>query len=157
MFRVAPLVLMLSFSACSRAPDQPAPVHATSAPQHATGAASTAAPPRTSTPAKGEVPRYVGRWASRADLCEGGAWTFTRNSAGLEDGPICHFESVSEIPGGYRITATCEQGGNSRRSVATLRFAESAHAMLVENLATLPDTGLVRCGTAPQSTEGERK
>jgi hypothetical protein len=117
--------------------------------------ATPAAPSGTTLPSTGTIPRYVGRWAAREDLCEGGAWTFTRDGAGLEDGPTCHFDSVSEIPGGYHVNATCEQGGKTRQEMATLRFAESARAMLVENLATLPDTGLVYCGPAPQSPEGD--
>jgi hypothetical protein len=114
-----------------------------------TPAQATASPaPAGSLPPPQAEPRYVGRWAARPDLCEGGAWRFTVDGAGLEDGPTCHFDSVAEIAGGYRIAATCKQDGKTRQGTATLRFAESARAMLVENLATLPDTGLVYCGPA---------
>jgi hypothetical protein len=162
MRRVAPFALMLSVAACSQGVEQPdqaasAQSEPAVAAQAPSGAATPAASPGAALPAPGDTPRYVGRWASREDLCEGGAWTFTRDSAALEDGPTCHFDSVSEIPGGYHVTATCEQDGKSRKGMATLRFAESARAMLVENLATLPDTGLIYCGPAPQAPEGAGK
>ena len=156
MYRVAPFALSLLLAACSQEADKWAP-QASAAAQQPSSTTSQAATPAASTPADAGVPRYVGRWAGREDLCEGGAWTFTRDGAALEDGPTCHFDSVSEIPGGFHVTATCEQDGTSRQTTATLRFAESARAMLVENLATLPDTGLVRCGAAPQPIKGERK
>ncbi|MGN6497996.1 MAG: hypothetical protein ACTHK5_11785 [Tsuneonella sp.] len=107
---------------------------------------SAAAPGTTLPPAGGGAPRYVGRWATRADLCEGGAWVFTRDHFGIEDGPECHFDKVAEIPGGYHIAARCTAKGKQSRSDVMLRFAESAHAMLVEGLASLPDTGLIYCG-----------
>jgi hypothetical protein len=71
---------------------------------------------------------------------------FTRQRFELEDGPMCGFEDVQVIPGGYRIVANCKERGNSGPSTFTLRFAESAKAMLVEDLASLPDTGLIYCG-----------
>jgi hypothetical protein len=153
VFRVAPFALLLLLAACSRGADQSDRAE-TSAPaagatHESTVATTPAAAPGTTLPAPGNAPRYVGRWASRADLCEGGAWTFTREGAALEDGPTCRFDSVSDIPGGSRIAATCEQDGKRRQGTATLRIAESARAMLVESHATLPDTGLVYCGPAP--------
>jgi hypothetical protein len=155
MHRVAPFALSLLLAACSQGADQPAD-RAASATQQSPAMSSPVDAPSTP-PAEADVPRYVGRWATREDLCEGGAWTFTRSGAALEDGPTCQFDTVNEIPGGFQVTATCEQDGKKRQEAATLRFAESARAMLVENLATLPDTGLVKCGTDPQSTEGESK
>lgn len=157
MHKAAPFALMLGLAACSQEAGE-VDQRAHAAPEAATqtpASSTSASPAGASLPSASQIPRYVGRWATREDLCEGGAWTFTRDGAGLEDGPICQFESVSEIPGGYRVTATCEQGGKTRQGVATLRFAESARAMLVEDLATLPDTGLIYCGPAPQSLEGE--
>ena len=155
MHRVAPFALLLLLVACSQGADQPADRAANPAQQSSSTASAANAPGIA--PAEAAVPRYVGRWATREDLCEGGAWTFTRSGAALEDGPTCQFDTVNEIPGGFQVTATCERDGKKRQEAATLRFAESARAMLVENLATLPDTGLVKCGTDPQSTEGESK
>jgi hypothetical protein len=157
MHRVAPFALMLAIAACSQGADEARRAGATIAAGQPTGAASPVASPGETLPPAGDIPRYVGRWATRADLCEGGAWTFTRDSAALEDGPTCRFDSVTAFPGGYRVAATCEQNAKTRQETATLRFAESAKAMLVENLATLPDTGLVYCGPLPQTPEGEGK
>ena len=160
MRMVAILAPLFLFASCSPGPDATDQTPAADpGPSTSAASASTASPdaPVTTLPPRGAAPRYVGRWAARADLCEGGAWTFSEDGAGLEDGPICQFESVTQIPGGYRIATTCEQGGKASRGTATLRFAESARAMLVEDLATLPDTGLVYCGPAANPIEGETR
>jgi len=161
MRMVAILAPLFMVAGCSPGPDAtdqtPAADPAPSRSAAASGSIASPDAPVTTLPPSGAVPRYVGRWAARADLCEGGAWTFTEDGAGLEDGPSCQFESVTEIPGGYRIATTCEQGGKASRGTATLRFAESARGMLVENLATLPDTGLVYCGPAANPIEGETR
>jgi hypothetical protein len=122
--------------------DSPAP----SAQASAAPSAAAASPPGSKLPAADAERRYVGRWAARADLCTGGAWVFTRDGFAMEDGPACTFTNVRAEPGGYAIDAQCESGGSTSKSAVTLRFAESARAMLVEGLATLPDTGLVYCG-----------
>jgi hypothetical protein len=143
---------LLALAACApsaehkQAESTPAPSEsATTVP---TAPASAVVPGTALPPAHSAAPRYVGRWATRADLCEGGAWVFTRDHFGIEDGPECHFDKVAEMPGGYRIAARCTANGKQSRSDVTLRFAESARAMLVEGLAALPDTGLIYCGPA---------
>ena len=140
-------IALLALGACSEQQGAPAP----DGPPAVAEAASEQLPPA-SAPAE---PRYVGRWASRADLCEGGAWVFQRDSFGMEDGPMCDFTAVSEITGGYRIDAQCEEPrGERSRSSFTLRFSGSSRsgrptrAMLVQDLASLPETSLVYCGPA---------
>ena len=156
--RALGLSALLALAACSsptaeqdaNTPDETAlsEVDGPSASPRAT--ASTPAPqPSAALPPAGAPRRYVGRWAARADLCEGGAWVFGRDSFGMEDGPMCEFTEVREIPGGYRIAGRCGgPRGERSETTFTLRFAESAQAMLVEGLANLPDAGLVYCGPA---------
>ena len=138
---------LLALAACAPSAEhkqaEPPPAASESAATDPTAPASDVVPGTTLPPAHGAAPRYVGRWATRADLCEGGAWVFTRDHFGIEDGPECRFDKVAEMPGGYRIAARCTANGKQSRSDVTLRFAESARAMLVEGLAALPDTGLI--------------
>jgi hypothetical protein len=143
---------LLTLAACAPSAEhkqaEPTPAASDSAATVPAASGSAVVPGTTLPPAGDGTPRYVGRWATRADLCEGGAWVFTRDHFGIEDGPECHFDRVAEAPGGYRIAARCTANGKQSRSDVTLRFAESARAMLVEGLAALPDTGLIYCGPA---------
>jgi hypothetical protein len=90
-------------------------------------------------------PRFVGRWATEADLCDSAAWEFSE--AGLETpaGSVCRFVDMAEVPGGYDIDALCTAEAPEREDRIELRFPESAGGMTFES-GSIADSGLVRCG-----------
>ena len=143
------LAAFVALAACSpRAPtDEDRAPAASEAPVTAPAAVASAPSSATATPASATAePRYVGRWAAREDLCRTGAWTFTGDHLATAGEVSCDFTKVREVPGGYDIAATCTAEGPPRADTFTLRFAESAKAMLVEGSSVLADTGLIRCG-----------
>lgn len=112
-------------------------------------AAATEATAGTTLPPPDAEYRYIGRWAETAAQCRGEAWTLTRDRLTAPDDIACAFGTVEQSPGGYTIDATCTIGGEEEDNTITLRFAESAKAMLVEGATSLPETGLIYCGDAP--------
>lgn len=141
-WRAAAIAALVTLGACSPSPeDSPPPSPATqSASQPAEEpAAAGALPPSDATF------RYVGRWAESAEQCRSEAWTFTRNRVVTPDETACEFARIEKSPGGYAIDAFCTIDGEGEDNNITLRFAESAEAMLVEGATSLPETGLVHC------------
>ena len=92
----------------------------------------------------GDRPRFVGRWAAEAPMCETAAWRFTERELTTPAGSVCRFEQVREAPGGYDIAARCTAEGPEEEDGIAIRFAESADAMLFES-GSIADAGLVRC------------
>jgi len=148
--------LLLVLAACSEADDGRASGGSGDAVSPASGAGSGdragSSDPRPyagaglSLPPAGAAPRYAGRWAERAELCRGGAWIFTPEKLDSPGGVSCEFNEMVEAAGGYDIAARCTDRTGTLADRFTLRFAESARAMLIEGSAILPDTGLVHCG-----------
>lgn len=119
----------------------------------APGAAAPPAPP----PLEGQRPvnveaaapesapaRYVGRWAAKEALCKQGAWKFDERHLATAGEVSCDFSRVTQVAGGYDIEATCHAEGDTTEDRISLRFAESAGAMLVESKIFRP-VGLIRC------------
>jgi len=131
-----------------RAASQPAPV-AVSAPKASPDVPGTALPP-----ADAKL-RYIGRWAARLDLCRAGAWRFTARRLSTAGEVSCDFDHVGPIPGGYAIDATCTAEAPPVKDHFTLRFAESARAMLVAGSKVLADTGLIWCGPDQAAPEDQ--
>lgn len=96
-------------------------------------------------PPAGRALRFVGRWATEQGNCANLAWRFTGASLDTPAGSQCRFTNVRKVPGGYDIAARCTAEGPPTDDRITLRFAESARAMLFESDA-IADAGLVYCG-----------
>lgn len=89
--------------------------------------------------------RFAGLWATNQANCAARAWTLTATSLKAPGGTVCSFSKVSEVPGGYDIAASCMAGGPAKDERLSLRYAESARALLLGS-RTLGDVGLTRCG-----------
>ena len=164
--RTPVLIATAALAACSPAPSDNAtrqtatPAASAGSPGPAPAAASSAAPPEAApsltplpspapTTATGKLPpadaanRYVGRWAARENLCKSGAWRFEPERLVTAGEVVCDFDHVGKVPGGYDITAMCRAEGETSKDTIKLRFAESAHAMLVQS--KMWDVGLIYC------------
>lgn len=89
--------------------------------------------------------RFVGMWAAEADMCDGQAWRFTRESMETPAGSVCKFVNATPVAGGYDISARCVAEGPPVDDMLNIRFAESAQAMLFE-AENIADAGLIYCG-----------
>ena len=143
----------VALAACSPSPEGEAPPDAQAASdlvEEAAGPAGATSTdePGTALPPADAASRYIGRWAESAEQCRSEAWTLTRNRLTAPDDIACDFTRIEKSPGGYAIDAVCAIDGAEEDDSITLRFAESAKAMLVEGTATLPETGLIYCGEA---------
>ena len=96
-------------------------------------------------PPPGTAARFVGKWAADQKSCKSAAWQFTDSTLRTPDGSSCSFNRVTEVPGGYDIQATCPAKGEAVSDSLTIRFAESAKAMLFTS-KTMGSPGLVFCG-----------
>lgn len=147
--RGAILAAAAVLAACSPAGDEgasptsdtPATVPAAEQPDTDTADAG----PGTSLPPSDATFRYIGRWAESVEQCRSEAWIFTSNRLTAPDDISCDFAQIEKSSGGYTIDATCTIEGEEEDNNITLRFAESAQAMLVEGALSLPETGLVYC------------
>ena len=103
----------------------------------------TAGPPSPgeSLPPPGGSARYAGRWAQNVASCSASPWLFRRESVEAE-GRSCRISNVRMVPGGYDALLQC----GKEAGPITLRFAESAKAMLVES-SLLGNKGLIFCGS----------
>jgi hypothetical protein len=169
MKSILPICLLAAgLAACSRPAASPPPEPAGApAPASAEGAAQTPAAqtPAGSTPA-GPAPaasapsvrtasrlpppdseyRYVGRWAAAETACGHEAWTFTPAAMTSPTGETCDFEGVSRTAAGYEVEAACLAKGARTPARITLRFAESAKALLASGGPFGKGAGLVWCG-----------
>ena len=93
--------------------------------------------------------RFLGMWAADAALCKEMAWRFSEHELRTPAGSVCQFSTISEAQGGYDIQARCTSEGPTTDDVLSLRFAESAQAMLFES-DSIADAGLIYCGTLEQ-------
>jgi hypothetical protein len=89
--------------------------------------------------------RFVGRWAKSQAECKTKPWVFTDKELSAVGGPHCSIYNVAKAPGGYNLAATCPAKEPVHTDLISIRFAESAQAMLVESNAISP-MGLVYCG-----------
>lgn len=96
-------------------------------------------------PPAGPAPRFIGNWAADQKSCQSAAWRFTDSTLKTPDGANCSFNRITPAAGGYDIEATCTAKGPPAADTLTIRFAESAKAMLFSSKA-MKDTGLVFCG-----------
>ena len=96
-------------------------------------------------PAPGPTPRFIGNWAADQKSCQSAAWRFTDSTLKAPAGESCSFNRVTPADGGYDIEATCTVKGAPEAETLTIRFAESAKAMLFSS-KTMKDTGLIFCG-----------
>ena len=76
------------------------------------------------------MPRFVGNWAKDQQSCQSAAWKFTDSTLRTPGGESCSFNRVTPAAGGYDIEATCTAKGSPEADTLTIRFAESAKAML---------------------------
>lgn len=91
--------------------------------------------------------RFVGLWATEADLCADTAWHFTREGLETPAGSVCKFVNATPVGGGYDISARCVAEGPPVDDNLKIRFAESAQAMLFE-AESIADAGLIYCGAS---------
>ena len=89
--------------------------------------------------------RFVGRWAKSQAECTTKPWIFTEKEITAVDGPHCTIYHIATAPGGYDLAATCPAKVPEHTDLISIRFAESAQAILVESNAISP-MGLVYCG-----------
>jgi hypothetical protein len=89
--------------------------------------------------------RFVGRWAKSDAECKTKPWVFTDKELSAVGGPHCTIYNIAKAPGGYNLAATCPAKVPVHTDLISIRFAESAQAMLVESNAISP-MGLVYCG-----------
>jgi hypothetical protein len=89
--------------------------------------------------------RFVGRWAKSQAECTTKPWIFTEKEIAAVDGPHCTIYHIATAPGGYDLAATCPAKVPVHTDLISIRFAESAQAILVESNAISP-MGLVYCG-----------
>lgn len=107
--------------------------------QAAAVSGSTALPPASA------ALRFVGRWAKSPAECKTKPWIFTDKELTAVGGPHCSIYNIAKAPGGYNLAATCPAKVPVHTDMISIRFAESARAMLVESNAISP-MGLVYCG-----------
>lgn len=98
-----------------------------------------------SLPPAGASLRFIGRWARNQAECKTKPWVFTDKELTAVGGPHCSIYHVATAPGGYNLAATCPAKEPVHTDLISIRFAESAQAMLVESNAISP-MGLVYCG-----------
>ncbi len=152
--RSGALLLALGLAACNSKPTAVTGGHEPDGPL-ATDEPVVNAPANASVAAQtgeaGELPpasagaRFVGKWAKDQKSCESAAWQFTASALRTPTGGNCSFDRVTDVPGGYDIQATCSAKEPPAPDSITIRFAESAKAMLFDS-KTLGNAGLVFCG-----------
>ncbi len=96
-------------------------------------------------PPDGEL-RFVGNWATTADQCGSPPWHFTSGGVSTQGHVSCSFDTVTPIPGGYDVSATCHAEGAETRDRIQLTFAEAAQSMMVAGGPWVAGIGLVHCG-----------
>ena len=89
--------------------------------------------------------RFVGSWATSEANCRDKAWLFTATGLDTPAGSQCRFTNIEKVPGGYDIAARCTAEAPPVDDRITLRFAESARAMLFQS-RSIADAGLIYCG-----------
>jgi hypothetical protein len=89
--------------------------------------------------------RYAGRWATQANLCGVAEWEFTPGGFSTPGEVTCRFNTITRVPGGYQVGATCFAEGPATQHSILITFAESAQAMLLDGSPTAA-AGLVYCG-----------
>jgi hypothetical protein len=149
----APLALALVLGACDKTPGLSGghePDGPLTTDQHgAAGPANTAVAAQSGLagklPPPGAGPRFVGNWAADQKSCEASPWRFTASAVHTPKDADCSFKQVTEVPGGYDIQAMCTAKEPPASETISIRFAESAKAMLIKS-QSLGDIGLVFCG-----------
>ena len=99
---------VLSLAACQRRAEGPPPPPPTGGP-----------PPGPPAPVPTQA-SFIGRWAATADLCTTGAWVFDADRVSTAGEVGCRFGSVSPIPTGYLINASCTAEGPPQPKTFTL-------------------------------------
>lgn len=95
----------------------------------------------------GRALRFVGEWAAADGSCER-AWVFHEDRFTTPGGVSCTFSQISPAPGGYDIAATCTAGAPAAPHQLEIRFADSAHAMLVGG-GPMSAAALIACPADP--------
>lgn len=147
-------ILLAGLAACDRPPAMSGRSGAASRQTRSTSVQAASPPAAAPLPQKvgGRLPpagseyRYAGRWAAARTACGHEAWTFTPAGLTSPIGEACGFEGVSQTPAGYEIDATCRRGASEESSRISLRFAESAQALLASGGPFGKGVGLVWCG-----------
>ncbi len=96
-------------------------------------------------PPPGPGPRFVGNWAADSKSCQSAAWRFTDSLLQTPTGSTCSFNRVTEVDGGYDISATCTAQGPPASDTLRLRFAEGPKSLMIES-EVIGDAGLAFCG-----------
>ncbi|MGE0828574.1 MAG: hypothetical protein AB7O04_04395 [Hyphomonadaceae bacterium] len=90
------------------------------------------------------VYRFEGNWAADEAMCAEPPWRFTETGYQTAGEVSCTFERIGTVPGGYDIAALCQAQAPAQPYRISLRFAQSADAMLVEGSPS-GAIGLIRC------------
>jgi hypothetical protein len=139
-------LVVLGLAACNRV-DGPSPKGDPMTPDAARQSLEAArATPAGRLPPADSRARYVGRWAPSETACANEVWLFEANTAKSPRGGSCRFTTVTPVDGGYDVEAQCGRDGVERARRFSLRFAESAQAMLIEGGPAFGDVGVVFCG-----------
>jgi len=132
---------LLLLSGCDRRQDSPAA-------DNQSGKIAVTPSPSAEVP-----PFYVGRWATRENLCGTDVWVIDERGLQAPQGASCRFDGAPQGAGPVEIDASCTAGGASRTWRLRLSYAQSARALLIEN-GPFADTGLIRCGSSGDDTGG---
>lgn len=97
-------------------------------------------------PTDGAAARFVGRWAAKPELCEGGAWRFEEKKLATAGEVSCDFDRVTHVADGYDVAAKCLADGVTSQETIKLRFSGEEERMRVESKTFRP-IELGRCGS----------
>lgn len=151
-FRIALLAPALMLAACGKgAPVNSSPDGPVVSEQPQSDGRAPSPAPGLNVQQAGELPspdagpRFVGRWAENEESCRSAPWQFTATTLRTADGTNCSLDRATEVPGGYEIQAVCTAKGDPAPETISIRFAESAKAMLFSS-KEMGQKGLVFCG-----------
>jgi hypothetical protein len=92
---------------------------------------------------EGGAARYVGRWASKPELCEHGAWRFEQRRLVTAGEVRCDFSRVAQVADGYDVAAQCLAEGARSTDTVRLRFADGTMTVTAKMWPGVP---LQKCG-----------
>jgi len=141
--RVSLTCVLLLLASCAREPEQPPQADTADA----TSSAAAEAPAGESQEAQAGSPQpdgfFVGRWAADVAYCND-PWVITEKSLHTPGEVVCQFDRVNRTARGAEAEATCTAEGPPQHWTLQFSYAQSAHALLIED-GPFADIGLVRC------------
>jgi hypothetical protein len=88
---------------------------------------------------------YVGVWAARPELCQGGAWRFERTRLQTAGEVSCDIVDVEPGAGGWALDVSCHAEGAAQPGRLTLTLDSTAERMSVEGGPFAESVTLARC------------